>query len=88
MASQDWFGPENLKALVKHTVHCSAAILSFVWLSWLVRWALGPGLLSTIIEDTEKFVLVVVLLMFLVHVGLDLFRELARNVKSGRFVAA
>jgi hypothetical protein len=88
MAWQEYVGPENVKALSKHTVHCTLAILSFVWLSLLVRWALGPGLLSTIIEYTEKFVLVVVLLVFVVHMGLDLCRGLVRNVKGGQVIVA
>jgi hypothetical protein len=49
---------------------------------------LGPGLLSTIIEYTEKFVLLVVLLVFVVHMCLDLYRGLVRNVKGGRVVVA
>ncbi len=88
MAWQDWVGPENLKAISKHTLHCTAAILSFVWLSWLVRWALGPGILSTCIEYTEKFVLVIMLFVFVVNIGYDLIREMVRNVKSGQFLAA
>jgi hypothetical protein len=34
----------NLLAIFWHTVDCSAAIGSFILISWLVRKALGPGL--------------------------------------------
>jgi hypothetical protein len=88
MGWQDWVGFENLRAICKHTIHCSAAILSFMWISWLVRRGLGPGLLATCIEYAEGFVLAVMLLVFVVNIGYDLRRELIRNVKSGQFVFA
>ena len=88
MGWQDWAGFENLKAISKHTVQCTAAILSFIWISWLVRRGLGQGLLTDYIEYTERFVLAVMFLVFLVHIGYDLWRELKRNVKSSQIVFA
>jgi hypothetical protein len=84
----EWLGSENLKTIGRHTVHCTAAVLGFMWVSWLVRKGLGEGVLRTYIEDIENLVLGVLFLVFLVNVGYDLFKEIRRNVGSGLFVVS
>ncbi len=88
MSWPDWIGSENLKAIVRHTMHCTAAILSFMWVSWLVRIGVGEGSLKVIIESVEKFILVVLFLVFLFNIGYDLWKEIRRNVKSGLCVVS
>ncbi len=86
MGWSEWAGSENLKAIVRHTVHCTAAILSFIWVSWLVKIGLGDGLLKIGIEYVEKFVLAILFLVFMFNIGLDLRKELLRNVRSRQIV--
>jgi hypothetical protein len=43
MGSDDWLGLENLKAVFRHTLHGTAAILSFMWIKWLVGIGLRDG---------------------------------------------
>jgi hypothetical protein len=86
MGWSDWTGSENLKAIVRHTLHCTAAVLSFMWVSWLVRIGVGEGLLKACIENVERFVLVVLFLVFLFNIGYDLWKEILRNVKSSPLV--
>ena len=69
-------------------MHCTAAILSFMWVSWLVRIGVGEGSLKVIIESVEKFILVVLFLVFLFNIGYDLWKEIRRNVKSGLCVVS
>jgi len=78
----------NLLAIFWHTVDCSAAIGSFMLISWLVRMALGPGLLSTGIHLLEQFTLVILLLVFVFNIVYDRLRELVRNVKAGQSALA
>ena len=82
MSWSDWTGSENLKTIVRHTLHCTAAMLSFLWISWLVRIGVGEGLLKVCIESLEKFILAVLFLVFLFNIGYDLWKEILRNVKS------
>ncbi len=88
MSWSDWIGSENLKAIVRHTAHCTAAILSFIWVSWLVRRGVGEGLLTEFIENVEKFILVVLFLVFMFNIGYDLWKEIKRNAKSGLCVVS
>ncbi len=89
----DWTGSENLKAIVRHTLHCTAAILSFMWIAWLVRWGLNDGWLKSFIEHVEQFVLAVLLLVFVIQIGYDLWKllfeiwkEIKRNAHSNQIV--
>jgi hypothetical protein len=86
MSWSEWTGSENLKAIFRHTLHCTVAILSFIWIAWLVRWGLGEGLLASFIEYVEKFILAVLFLVFLFNIGYDLWKEIQRNVKSSALV--
>ena len=91
MSWSDWTGAENLKAILRHTLHCSAAILSFIWVSWLVRLGLSDGWLKSFIDHAEQFVLAVLFLAFVIQIGYDLWKllygiwkELKRNANSNQ----
>ncbi len=86
MSWSDWAGSENLKAIFRHTLHCTVAILSFIWIAWLVRWGLGGGWLAVFIDHVEQFILAVLFLVFLINIGYDLWKEILRNVKSSPLV--
>jgi hypothetical protein len=79
-------GAENLKAILRHTLLCTAALLSFIWLGWLTKTGLGDTWLARVIELTESFVLTIVFLMFTVHTICDLYKGVVKNVKSVQFV--
>jgi len=56
--------------------------------SWLVRRGVGEGLLTEFIENVEKFILVVLFLVFMFNIGYDLWKEIKRNAKSGLCVVS
>jgi len=71
-----------------HTLNSTAAILSFVVLSWLTERGVHTILLLRILEFIEGTVLIVVLLVFAINVIYDLLPEQLRNVITSRFVFA
>jgi hypothetical protein len=79
-------GAENLKALLRHTLHCTASLLSFMWIAWLVKLGLGDTWLAKIIGAMETFVLAAVFIMFTVHIVCDVYKGVAKNVKSFQVV--
>ena len=86
MSWPDWTGSENLKAIARHTVLCTAAISSFMWIAFLVRVGLSPSLLKSFIEALEQFLLAVLFLVFVFHIGYDMWKEIKRNVHSSQII--
>ncbi|PYU27284.1 MAG: hypothetical protein DMG32_07800 [Acidobacteria bacterium] len=85
MDSSNW---RVLRAIGMHTLNSTAAILSFVVLSWLTERGVHTILLLRILEFIEGTVLIVVLLVFAINVIYDLLPEQLRNVITSRFVFA
>jgi hypothetical protein len=86
MGWNEWVGIENLKAIVRHTFHCSFAMASFILISKLVSWGIENELLRTIIGAVDAFTLVVLFLVFLINIGYDLLKETLKNVRSHQLV--
>ena len=86
--SWNWedIGADNLKALLRHTLECTFALLSFMWLGWLAKKGLGDTFLGKVIGGTESFVLATVFIVFTVHTLCDLYKGVAKNVKSIQLV--
>jgi hypothetical protein len=83
---EQWTGPEYLKAITRHTLHCTAVILSFMWMSWLVRKGLGEGPLASFIHYIDQFVVFGLFLVFVFNIGYDFYREIAKNLKGNQIV--
>jgi hypothetical protein len=88
MSLSDWFDVKGLQAIAKHTGLSAAAIGSFIVVHWLVLWGLGPGMLSTLVESLEKFLIVTLFLVFVVKIGYDFVKEIWRNVRDKNIVLA
>jgi hypothetical protein len=84
----DWFDVKGLQAIAKHTGLSAAAIGSFIVVQRLVLWGLGPGMLSTLVESLEKFLIVTLFLVFVVKIGYDFVKEIWRNVRDKNIVLA
>jgi len=83
MTWQQDIGAENLKAILRHTLYCTASFLAFMWVGWLAKIGLDPtSWLATVIPGTESFTFAVIFLMFTVHTLWELCRGLVKNVKS------
>ncbi len=88
MGLQDWVDLKSLQAIFKHTVATAASVGSFILLTWLVEHGVGPGLFATLVELIEKVALVGLLLLLLINLGYDLWRELRRNVGGSNLILA
>ncbi len=88
MSWSDWFDVKGLQAIAKHTGLAGAAIVSFIFVHWLVRWGLGPGWWSNVVEFLEKFLIVTLFLVFVVKIGYDFIREIGRNVRDKNIILA
>jgi hypothetical protein len=88
MSWSDWCDVKGLQAIAKHTGLCAAAIVSFIVVHWLVLWGLGPGLLSTLVESLERFLIAALFLVFVIKIGYDFIREIWRNVRDKNIVLA
>lgn len=78
-------GLEDLKAILRHTILCTASLLSFMWLGWVTVKGVHNGFAADCIEGLEEFLLIVLFILFTVHMGCDLFRGVTKNVKSTFF---
>jgi hypothetical protein len=76
VALKDWVHISALQAESRRTTAVAAALLSFFIISWLVKWAVGPGRLATWIGYIDDFVLVVVFLFYAGRLLYDVFKEL------------
>lgn len=79
MRLEDWVDVKALRTIAKHTSGCAGALLSFILISRLAEWGIGPGFFRFVLEYVDKMVLVVIFLYFLWTVGYDLYREIKRS---------
>ena len=84
----DWIDLPILKMISRHTVGSIAALISYVAVSRLVEWAVGPGMIRDYVERADQFILGIIFLYFILTVGYDLFREIRRNAGSNSIVLA
>jgi len=88
MSMGDWVDLPILKTITRHTIGSIAALISYVTVSRLVEWAVGPGMIRDYVEYADQFILGVIFLYFILTVGYDLVREIKRNAGAGSIVLA
>jgi hypothetical protein len=57
MSVQDWIDIPAVQAQSRHLTAVGAAVLTFLLLSSLVGWVVGPGFIRNLIEGTDGVVL-------------------------------
>ena len=85
MAAQDW---HVLRKVGLHTLNNFAAILSFVGLTYFTKRFITEGWVPGILDDIEKVVLVVLVLIFACQVIYDVVPEKIRAFFTSKFVFA
>jgi len=88
MALADWLDLKILQLLSRHTSGAVGALLSYICISRLVRWGVGPGTFSFYLEYIDKAVLFAIFLYFLLSVGYHLWGEVKHHARHIVFVAA
>lgn len=79
MQLKEWIDVQALKGQSKHTTAVAGAFVSFYLVSLLAKWIVGPGELATAIGYIDKFVLVVLLLLYAGRLLYDIFKGLRGN---------
>ena len=88
MPVSDWLDLKLLQLLSRHTSGAAGALISYIIISRLVEWSIGPGVLRFMLEYIDKTVLMVIFLYFLFSVGYPLWEEIRRNVRGSNIVVA
>jgi hypothetical protein len=81
MPINDWIDVPVLRLISKHTIGSIAGLLSYVAVSRLVEWTVGPGLVRDYIVYSDQFILGALFLYFIVTIGYDLLRAMVREIK-------
>lgn len=88
MKWDDWLELETIKVLVRHASGVAVSMLLYWLIGRLLHLLVDEGLIRLIIEDSERFLLLVQFVWFVYQSGLVLWKKRLRHDGTLGFLVA
>jgi len=87
MPWEDWIDRDTIKTCARHASGAVASVLIFLAIRYIVRFGVEEGLLRTVLETTDSFVLIGLFIWLPYQMGVILWNRRVKIEKALTFLA-